>query len=47
MSGNQSIQELNNKFKEFFLLEGFKYIELLTLISILKLQENKLEKICF
>ena len=27
MSGNQSIQELNNKFKEFFLLEGFKYIE--------------------
>ena len=27
MSSNQSIQELNNRFKEFFLLEGFDYIE--------------------
>lgn len=27
MPDNQSIQELNNKFKEFFLLEGFDYIE--------------------
>jgi ATP phosphoribosyltransferase regulatory subunit len=27
MPSNQSIQELNNRFKEFFLLEGFNYIE--------------------
>tara|TARA_B110000305_G_C19456351_1_gene651197 strand:- start:1232 stop:2359 length:1128 start_codon:yes stop_codon:yes gene_type:complete len=27
MPNSQSIQDLNNKFKEFFLLEGFEYIE--------------------
>ena len=50
MSSNQSIQELNNRFKEFFLLEGFDYIEPPLVVNsdiILKLQESKLEKICF